>query len=338
MSKSWVFILIVSLIWVSCSTDRVSSGAGLHVRLEAPVDSDFLYVSYHYRDTLHIDTLFCDGDVSLDLSLPTDSFGLVTLFNSQGDSKRIWVYHDKRVEIVGRGLYEMALWEAKGDQWNSWRGDFDHQCAAGGDTIARINEFVHDHSDQPAATLLLSDYAHYGSTNNRLIHWVEQLKGGARNNPLFRSLAAYAYSGRQIRVGAAIGDFPAETKDRYWISNATSRGNHVLFYITASWSDSSRVVNRRLARLYRRCKDKGVEMFGWSLDADYAEFQTMLQADSIGFKLEQEPKGIIAPIVSFCAVSHLPSIYIVSPSGVLTHQDISVQQAENIIADIIDKE
>jgi len=105
------------------------------------------------------------------------------------------------------------------------------------------------------------------------------------------------------------------------ISLASYRGKWVLVDFWASWCMPCRASNRAVRKFYPQWKQKGLEVFGVSLDEDRADWLKAVKQDRITWVQVNTPAQWDSEMVAKWQFSQIPTTYLIDPKGIIRAVD-----------------
>lgn len=101
------------------------------------------------------------------------------------------------------------------------------------------------------------------------------------------------------------------------VSLSEFKGKVVLIDFWASWCGPCRRNNPRLVKLYNKYHEKGLEIYGVSLDEDSGDWKKAVQHDKISWIQVIDDKGWQSPAASLYGVDMIPSSFLLDRGGII---------------------
>ncbi len=130
-------------------------------------------------------------------------------------------------------------------------------------------------------------------------------------------------------------DIIAPDKEGNIIKLSSLQGNYVLLYFWTSASEKSRAVNRQLAKLSSKYKDKNFRIYAVSFDSSRLLWEDALLKDNATDWINVcDLQGPSSPATAAYNVSSVPSNYILDPEGRLIGKDLFGSRLDERLAEI----
>ncbi|HVY74358.1 MAG TPA: TlpA disulfide reductase family protein [Puia sp.] len=113
------------------------------------------------------------------------------------------------------------------------------------------------------------------------------------------------------------------------------RGKVVLIDFWASWCGPCRKNNPRLARLYHKYHDKGLEIYGVSLDDEPDDWKSAVEHDRMNWIQVIDSRGWDAQSARIYNVDMIPSSFLVDRQGVIRAVNMEGGELETAIKSLL---
>jgi thiol-disulfide isomerase/thioredoxin len=113
------------------------------------------------------------------------------------------------------------------------------------------------------------------------------------------------------------------------------KGKVVLLDFWASWCRPCRETNKGLARLYKKYKANGFEIYGVSLDAKKNDWMKAIKQDKITWLQVNDNGGWDARTVNEWHINAIPNSYLIDKEGKLFAVDLEGKDLEKALKDML---
>ncbi|UTW67338.1 TlpA family protein disulfide reductase [bacterium SCSIO 12643] len=122
-------------------------------------------------------------------------------------------------------------------------------------------------------------------------------------------------------VGTLAEDLAYPDPEGNIISLSSLRGKYVLVDFWASWCKPCRFENPQVLELYKKYKDKGFEIYGYSLDKDKEAWVNAIAEDQINWVHTSDLKLWQAEGAKKYGVQSIPATFLIDPEGYIIARD-----------------
>jgi thiol-disulfide isomerase/thioredoxin len=119
------------------------------------------------------------------------------------------------------------------------------------------------------------------------------------------------------------------------VSISEFRGKVVLIDFWASWCGPCRHNNPRLIKLYNKYHEKGLEIYGVSLDEDMTDWKKAVHHDKLSWIQVIDDKGWNASSINTYGVDFIPSSFLVDRQGIIRTMNAEGPELENSVKDLL---
>jgi len=139
----------------------------------------------------------------------------------------------------------------------------------------------------------------------------------------------------QMRPGQAAADLSLPDMNGNRLRLSDLRGKIVLIDFWASWCGPCRHNNPNLVRLYKKYHDKGVEIYGISLDDNTRSWIRAVHHDKMQWIQVIDDQGWAASSAHIYGVDMIPSSFLLDRQGIIRAVNAEGPDLEKIIGDLL---
>ena len=150
---------------------------------------------------------------------------------------------------------------------------------------------------------------------------------------LFQYMAGFS----QIQTGQAAPELSLPGRNGEIVHLSDLKGKVVLIDFWASWCGPCRRNNPNLVRLYNKYHEKGLEIYGISLDDNTSNWKEAVQHDRLEWIQVNDNKGWDAPSTLLYGVDAIPASFLVDKNGIVQKKDIGGGHLESEIKSLLKK-
>jgi|GEM_PF-2556865 peroxiredoxin len=121
----------------------------------------------------------------------------------------------------------------------------------------------------------------------------------------------------QALIGTNAFPLSAKNPNGKVISLDSLRGKWVLVDFWASWCRPCRQSNRVVRKFYPKWKEKGIEVFGVSLDENRSAWIKAIQSDKITWPQVNTAVNWDSPLIAQWQINRIPTTFLIDPAGVI---------------------
>lgn len=139
----------------------------------------------------------------------------------------------------------------------------------------------------------------------------------------------------QMRTGQSAAELSLPDLNGKLVSLSDLKGKVVLIDFWASWCGPCRHNNPRLVKLYNKYHEKGLEIYGVSLDEDPDDWKKAVRHDKLTWIQVIDDKGWNASSSSVYGVDMIPSSFLVDRQGVIRTINAEGPELETSVRDLL---
>jgi peroxiredoxin len=139
----------------------------------------------------------------------------------------------------------------------------------------------------------------------------------------------------QMSPGQTAADISLPDLNGKTISLSEFKGKVILIDFWASWCGPCRHNNPHLVKLYNKYHDKGLEIYGISLDDNVNSWRRAVKHDKLGWTQVIDDKGWAASSANIYGVDMIPSSFLVDQHGIIRVINAEGPDLENSIRDLL---
>ncbi len=118
------------------------------------------------------------------------------------------------------------------------------------------------------------------------------------------------------------------------IALSSLRGKYVLVDFWASWCKPCRMENPNVLKVYNKYKDKGFEIYGYSMDEKKENWLKAIEEDQINWVHTSDLKGWEAQGALDYGVQAIPATFLIDPKGNIVSRDLKGEKLEQKLEEI----
>src|SRR5882762_5297939 len=139
----------------------------------------------------------------------------------------------------------------------------------------------------------------------------------------------------QMRQGQNAADLSLPDVTGKMVSLSELRGKVVLIDFWASWCGPCRHNNPRLVKLYNKYHEKGLEIYGVSLDEDMVSWKKAVHQDKLIWIQVIDDKGWDATSINTYGVDFIPSSFLIDKQGIIRTMNAEGSELESSVKDLL---
>jgi peroxiredoxin len=139
----------------------------------------------------------------------------------------------------------------------------------------------------------------------------------------------------QMIPGQTAADLQLPDMNGKMVSLSELKGKVVLIDFWASWCGPCRHNNPRLVKLYNKYHEKGLEIYGVSLDEDAESWKKAVHHDKLVWIQVLDDKGWDGPSAAVYRVNMIPSSFLIDRQGVIRTINLEGPELESSVKDLL---
>jgi peroxiredoxin len=139
----------------------------------------------------------------------------------------------------------------------------------------------------------------------------------------------------QMIPGQSAADLSLPDLNGKMVTLSELKGKVVLIDFWASWCGPCRHNNPRLVKLYNKFHNKGLEIYGVSLDEDADSWKKAVRHDKLIWIQVIDDKGWEAPSASVYNVDMIPSSFLIDRQGIIRTINAEGPDLERSVRDLL---
>ena len=139
----------------------------------------------------------------------------------------------------------------------------------------------------------------------------------------------------QMRIGEDATELSLPDQTGKMVSLSELKGKVILIDFWASWCGPCRQNNPHLIKLYNKFHDKGLEIYGISLDEEVSNWKKAVRHDKLSWVQVIDDKGWEAQSAAKYGVDMIPSSFLIDKQGVIRAINIEGSELENNIKELL---
>lgn len=265
------------------------------------------------------------------------------------------VYLDKGNKIEIKGDTSSSVLKVKGNVYNKELAAFYNTLGPVEEQVdsvieRRVEEYIRSHQKSPSSMYLLDKYfvskdSFDLATVKRLVAYMD---GTLQDRLFIENLNKFIENAEKSVEGKTAPSYTLTDSEGNRVSRTNHRNKVVLISFWASWSDSCRVNNAELRKIYKvhskfgkdkkRELDAKFAMLGVSLDFNKQEWQAAVKADTLEWQQVCEFKGWEASIIDSYSVTTLPYNLLIGADGKIVARGLQGEELADKVKELVDKE
>lgn len=139
----------------------------------------------------------------------------------------------------------------------------------------------------------------------------------------------------QMKVGEDAADLSLPDQNGKMVSLSEFKGKVVLIDFWASWCGPCRHNNPRLIKLYNKFHEKGLEIYGISLDEEISNWKKAIHHDKLSWTQVIDDKGWESLSAARYGVDMIPSSFLIDQQGIIRAINAEGSELESDIRNLL---
>lgn len=142
-------------------------------------------------------------------------------------------------------------------------------------------------------------------------------------------------SGTGTNVGDVAPEISLPDPNGNIISLSSLRGKYVLIDFWASWCGPCRRENPNVVRVYKEYKDKGLEIYGVSLDMNKGLWLQAIEADQLTWKHVSDLAYWNSVVVPTYEINGIPATFLLDKDGKIIAKNLRGEALESKLKEVL---
>ncbi len=138
---------------------------------------------------------------------------------------------------------------------------------------------------------------------------------------------------KAIEIGDHFIDIEGNESDGNIRKLSDLKANYILLDFWASWCSPCRQENPQLVKVYKTFKDRGFEIYGFSIDANHNAWLKAVVKDSLSWTNVQDANGSNSTMAAFYNVRAIPAKFLINSKGIVIAKIWSGGDLERVLND-----
>jgi len=148
-------------------------------------------------------------------------------------------------------------------------------------------------------------------------------------------LIIYMAGFSQIKTGEPAPELSLPGQNGEIVRLSDLKGRVVLIDFWASWCGPCRKNNPHLVRLYHKYHERGLEIYGVSIDDNMSSWKQAVQHDQLEWVQVNDSKGWDAPSTILYGVDAIPASFLLDKNGIIKNKDLVGSNLEQAIKSLL---
>lgn len=356
------FILIFfSLLLFSCGKNESVQISGIVENL----DGTEILVSFFSSDSIVIDTIFIKqkGRFSYNNDVITDLTSLTFYFNEQTSHVLVFASPGDKIKMKGDVLLP-ELMQVRGNSINneltyfkeenqdllehrillrnnlrqqldsietgnllSLKEEMSKLSIINNELIHNAEEFIENYPDRMSSLIIVNEFFTTSDNENGLGRIMELLSPELLKTEMGLNFENYLKKIRRSAEGSVMPFFEVENIDGDTINSYDYRGKQLLLSFITSEESESQIALSLLRDVYEKVDKDSVEFLSVYVDTAIHS-DTIYKQDSLKWDYHVADRSWASDIVSNYNVEFVPSIFLITPDGIISNRNLSLLSIE----------
>jgi len=199
-----------------------------------------------------------------------------------------------------------------------------------------IDSFISENPASLVSAYVLYRYYSYRLTPKELENHIALLDEKLHQTQYVKTLEKLIPTLEEVTVGRKAPDFTGRGPDGEEIIFSDHVGDGYLFLnFWASWCGPCRRNNPSVVDTYQKYKDKGLQVFGVSLDKDEDRWIRAIENDQLSWPHISDLAMWDSKVAELYGVRVIPSNFLIDPEGIIVAQNLRGEDLEHALNEIL---
>ena len=199
-----------------------------------------------------------------------------------------------------------------------------------------IDSLIREHPNSLVSAYILYRYFSYRLPPAELEANIKLLDPALRETPYIKTLEKLIPTLEEVTVGKEAPDFTGSDPDGNAISFSDHLGEgYVLLNFWASWCGPCRRENPNVVHTYEKYKDKGLRIFGVSLDKNREGWISAIEKDHLTWSHVSDLSMWDSELAGLYGVRVIPSNFLIDQNGVIVAKNLRGEDLDRTLSEIL---
>lgn len=193
----------------------------------------------------------------------------------------------------------------------------------------KIKSFIKKHLGE-FATLAAIEHLNPETNIDLYLEVLKNLKDKYSNSKYFKAFEKRVNSLKKLAIGMEAPEIILKNPDGKEIALSSLRGKYVILDFWASWCKPCRRSNPKLLEIYKKYKDKGLDIYSVSLDKNKEEWIKAIKDD--GLIWNNHVSDLMywnSPVVKLYKIEGIPNTFLIDKEGKIIAKNLNLKQLED---------
>lgn len=164
---------------------------------------------------------------------------------------------------------------------------------------------------------------------------VNSFEGEASEGYQIKKIKEYLTKLEKVAVGKQAPDFTLNTPDGTPLSLSSFKGKVLILDFWASWCGPCREESPKMVKIYKKYKNKGLEILGVSLDKKKEEWLKAIKEDGLTWNHVSDLRGWDSSAAKLYSIKGIPHILVIDKNGTIVGKNLSDKELEEKIKEYL---